>query len=256
VAGQAAVTCDGAGASHGLVDWLHHQNHAADRHVEYSVGFDVDADVRAAIASLREHRWLGGLDSTDGAVRDDMGVAEITDLLRQRLDRTGWPNTMRVLVRRRKLAPGEQPTLFEMDGYKYSAFVTNTPSHGLGALSPQLLDARHRAHARVEDNVRTTKDTGLGHLPSNQWDVNTAWCHAVTIAVDLLAWLKLLGLPAALSRCEPKTLRYRVLQVPARLVHGQRRRRLRLPQNWPWSQALADAINKIRNIPLPIPQPG
>jgi hypothetical protein len=250
------VTCDGAGASHGLVDWLHRQSHAADRHVEYSVGFDVDADVRAAIACLRPHRWLCGLDSTDGALRDDMGVAEITDLLAERLQRTGWPKTMRVLVRRRRLAPGEQGTLFEMDGYKYSAFVTNTPRHGPGTLSLQLLDARHRAHARVEDDVRTTKDTGLGHLPSNLWDVNTAWCHAVTIAVDLLVWLKLLGLPAALARCEPKTLRYRVLQVPARLVRGQRRRRLRLPRTWPWSNALSEAINKIRNIPLPTPQPG
>jgi hypothetical protein len=43
------MTCDSAGASHGLVDWLVKQNHAADRSVEFSVGFDVDVDVRAAI---------------------------------------------------------------------------------------------------------------------------------------------------------------------------------------------------------------
>jgi hypothetical protein len=40
------ITSDAAGASHGLIDWLIRQNHACDRCVEFSVGFDVDADVR------------------------------------------------------------------------------------------------------------------------------------------------------------------------------------------------------------------
>jgi hypothetical protein len=138
------ITSDGAGASHPLIDWAHRQNHAADRSVQYSVGFDVDADVRAAIGRLPAGRWQPGLDNTTGAVRADIDAAEITDLLGERLTRTGWPKSMRVIVRRTRLAPGEQPTLFHLDGYTYSAFVTNT---GPG-LSIQLLDARHRAHAR------------------------------------------------------------------------------------------------------------
>jgi hypothetical protein len=243
------ITCDGAGASHDLIDWAQRQNHAADRTVEYSVGFDVDADVRAAIGRLPANRWLPGLDATTGNPRGDIDVAEITDLLRERLVRTKWPRTMRVIVRRTKLAPGEQPTLFQLDGYKYSCFVTNT---GPG-LSVQLLDARHRAHARVEDGVRTSKDTGLGHLPSKSWTVNLAWCHAVTIAVDLLAWLKLLGCPDidALNRAEPATLRYRLLHVPARLVRRARIRWLRVPRTWPWATALTQAFDRIRALPTP-----
>ncbi len=238
------ITCDGAGASHGLIDWAQRQNHAADRTVEYSVGFDVDADVRAAIGRLPADRWAPGLDATTGNPRADIDVAEITDLLRERLTRTGWPKNMRVIVRRTRLAPGEQPTLFQLDGYKHSCFVTNT---GPG-LSGQLLDARHRAHARVEDGVRTGKDTGLGHLPSKSWTVNLAWCHAVTIAVDLLAWLKLLGCPDidTLNRAEPATLRYRLLHVPARLVRRARIRWLRVPRTWPWATALAQAFDRIR----------
>lgn len=246
------ITCDGAGASHDLIDWVQRQNHAADRTVEYSVGFDVDADVRAAIGRLPADRWQPGLDATTGNPRRDIDVAEITDLLRERLRRTGWPKNMRVIVRRTKLAPGEQPTLFHLDGYKYSCFVTNT---GPG-LSVQLLDARHRAHARVEDGVRTSKDTGLGHLPSKSWTVNLAWCHAITIAVDLLAWLKLLGCPdiPTLARAEPATLRYRLLHVPARLARHARHRWLRLPATWPWATALTQTFDRIRA--LPQPQPG
>jgi hypothetical protein len=245
------VTSDAAGASHELVDWLVRQNHAADRSVEFSVGFDVDADVRAAIGQVRADCWAPALDTTDGTTRDDADVTEITQLMRERLARTGWPRRLRVIVRRTRLAPGEQPTLFQLDGYKYSCFVTTTAT-----LTLQLLDARHRAHARVEDQVRTTKDTGLGHLPSKSWQINSGWCHAVAIACDLLAWFKLLGCTGQLARAEPATLRYRLLAVPARLTRGQRRRWLRLPAHWPWSHALATAIDKIRQLPLPVLQPG
>ncbi len=131
---------------------------------------------------------------------------------------------MRVMVRRRKLFDHEQATSFDTNGYRYSAFVTNTPAHGEDGLSVQRADARHRVHARVEDGVRTTKDTGPGHLPSKSWQVNKTWCAAVTIAVDLIAWMRLYALAGALAKAEPKTLRYRIFQTPARLVRTHRYR--------------------------------
>lgn len=245
------VTCDAAGASHELIDWLIAQNHATDRNLEFSVGFDIDADVRAAITAVRPDCWSPALHNTDGSVRDDADIADITALMRHRLDRTGWPNRLRVIARRTRLAPGEQPTLFHLDGYKYSCFVTTTAT-----LTLQRLDARHRVHARVEDHVRTGKDTGLGHLPSKSWQVNNAWCQAVAIACDLLAWFKLIGVTGPLATAEPKTLRYRLLQIPARLTRGGRHRWLRLPRDWPWSTTLVQAITAIRRIPLPVLQPG
>lgn len=119
-------------------------------------------------------------------------------------------------------------------------------------MSVQRLDARHRVHARVEDGVRTTKDTGLRHLPSESWQVNKSWCAAVTIAVDLTAWLRLYALTGtSLAKAEPKTLRYRIFQTPARLVRARRHRWLRLPRTWPWAQDLTHAIDHIRRLPLP-----
>src|SRR3954470_23331179 len=56
---------------------------------------------------------------------------------------------MRVIVRRERPHPGAQLSLFEeADGWRYTPFATNT---GVGAL--QWLEARHRAHARVEDRI-------------------------------------------------------------------------------------------------------
>jgi hypothetical protein len=43
------------------------------------------------------------------------------------------------------------------------------------------------------------------------------------LAVDLIAWTQQLLLHGLLAKAEPKTLRYRLLHVAARLTRGQRR---------------------------------
>ena len=41
---------------------------------------------------------------------------------------------------------------------------------------------------------------------------------------------------------EPKTLRYRLLHVAARLTHGQRRNWLRIQHSWPWAPAVVQIL--------------
>jgi len=123
---------------------------------------------------------------------------------------------MRIIVRREHPHPGAQLSLFEAaDGYRYQAFATNTGTGQLG-----FLEARHRAHARVEDRIKAAKDTGLGRLPSREWAINSAWVQIAAVAADLIAWLQLLTLDGDLAQAEPKLLRFRMLHVPARLTHG------------------------------------
>ena len=123
----------------------------------------------------------------DGNVRDGGDVAEVTDLL----DLTRWPAGMRVIIRRERPHPGAQLSLFEeADGWRYQAVATNTQ---VGQLA--FLEARHRAHARVEDRIRHAKDSGLGRFPSREFAINQAWLQVVSIAADLTAWLRLLALP-------------------------------------------------------------
>src|SRR5680860_1267635 len=122
---------------------------------------------------------------------------------------------MRVIVRRVRPHPGAQLSLFEeADGWRYQAIATNTTTGQLA-----FLEARHRAHARVEDRIRHAKDSGLGRFPSREFKINQAWLMVTAIAADLVAWLRLLALTgeaAGLATCEPKALRYRLLHVPAR----------------------------------------
>lgn len=158
-----------------------------------------------------------------------------------------WPADRRVIVRREPIAVGKQVSLFEqLDGHRYQVIATNTAGGQV-----QRLEARHRVQARVESGIRTGKDTGPGRPPSRDYAINTAWCHAVAIGIDLLAWTRLLALEGDLAKAEPGTLRYRLLHVGARIVRGGHRRHLKIPTTWPWATQLAAAFTRVLAIPAP-----
>jgi hypothetical protein len=246
------ITCDGAGATLDLIRHITALNTVHGRRVHYSVGFDLDERARTAISQIHEKDWQHvwnregrPLEGEHGA-----GVVELTGLLRASLggDRLeNWPPDMRILVRRERPSAGAQLcALEEADGWRYQLLATNTPGRQL-----DFLEARHRAHARVEDRVRTGKDTGLDHLPSVSMAINAAWCVAAMIATDLLCWLRLLCLHGPLARAEPKTLRYRLLHTAARIVRGQRKRKIKIPQAWPWAAELAAAFHAVFALTAP-----
>jgi hypothetical protein len=236
-------TCDGAGSTHALVKHLTGLNARRGFQVHYSVGFDFDERIRDVLPWLPETAWSPALDA-DGTPRPDAQVAELTGLLRRSAggDRlAAWPADMRILIRRENPHPGAQLSLFEQhEGKRYQVTATNT-RHG----QIQFLEARHRTQARVEARIRCGKDTGLRHMPSRDYKVNTAWCQAASIACDLLAWLRLLALDGDLAKAEPKTLRYKLLHTAGRIVKGQRRRYLRIPPSWPWARDIACAFTRI-----------
>jgi len=232
---------DSAASTHVVLDWLTGLN-TSRRRVEYSLGWSIGEPERTAISVLPTSAWTPAL-AADGGVRDSAQVAELTGLLTL----SGWPEKMRVIVRRERPHPGAQLSLFEeRDGWRYTAFVTNT---AVGAL--QWLEVRHRAHARVEDRIRCAKDTGLRRLPSREFAINQAWCLAAAIAADLIAWLQIHALHGDLAKAEPKRLRYRLLHTAARLTRGQRRRWLRIPATWPWADQITAAFTRIAAIPAP-----
>jgi hypothetical protein len=245
------ITVDGAGASHGLVDHITTLNASPGRTVHYSIGWELNTRERRALARVPASAWTAVLD-TKGQPRqlDEAGVVELTALLRQGPDGdqlATWPVDLRIICRREKPHPGAQLSLFEhADGWRYQLLATNTP-----ATSAQFLEARHRPHARVEDTIRCGKQTGLGHLPSSAIDINRAWCIAATIACDLLCWLRLLCLDGPLATAEPKTLRYRLLHTAARIIRGQRKRKIRIPATWPWAQQLATCLLTALALPPP-----
>jgi hypothetical protein len=241
------VSTDGAGATHALIDHVTALNNAAGVRVEYSFGWNLGDRERTALEAAAEADWLSALD-IHGKPRpaEKAGVLELTTALRMAGELENWPVDMRVIARREKPHPGAALSLFEQaNGWRIQLMVTNTPH-----TAPTLLEARHRVHARVEDRVKDAKNTGMRRFPSEYAAHNTAWLMTVAIATDLIAWLKLLALDRELALLAPKTLRYRILNVPARITLGQRLRHLRFPDSWPWKTQIQAAFARIIALPM------
>ncbi|MFD5064944.1 hypothetical protein [Streptomyces sp. NPDC058394] len=127
-----------------------------------------------------------------GELQDGYQIAELTGLN----TREGWPEGMRLIVRRVRPSRRQLKKLTDFEkktGWRYSTTATNIRHMwGIaGSHQIQFLDALHRDHAEVEDRIRTGKAMGLH---------------------DLDAWLRLLTLHDRedLADAEPDTMRFRV----------------------------------------------
>jgi hypothetical protein len=211
-----------------------------DLGLEYSIGFQAQDTVKAAIEAIPEQAWRAAV---DGEPREGAQVAELTvwmpaPVTQHRASRPGpkdWPAGMRVIARRERPHPGAQLRLTDHNGWRITCFATNT--RGPGWTLP-VVEVRHRQRARCEDRIRSAKDTGLRNLPFHDYARNRIWAEVVALAADLLTWTQTLACwtehePA--RRWEPKRLRFRILAVAGRVVHSGRQRHLRLPRGWPWS---------------------
>jgi hypothetical protein len=229
------IRTDAAGATHGFA--------AACRTAGcgYSMGFVIDEHVQQAILALPEPAWTPAYD-VDGEPRDGAWVAELTGLLTL----SQWPPGSRVIVRRERPHPGAQLRFSDADGHRFTAFLTDT----VGGQHADL-EVRHRSHARVEDRIRCAKATGLRNLPCRGYQENKVWLELALTAADLLTWTQALCLDGELARCEPATLRYRLLHVAARLIRSGRTWQLKIDKDWPWATQLAHAFARLRAAPWP-----
>jgi Transposase DDE domain group 1 len=229
------IRVDGGGYSHAFLDAV------SERGLEFSVGWQANDDIAAALDRLPEAAWTPAYDS-DRCPREGAEVAELTGLL----DLSGWPPGIRVIARREVPHPGAQLRLTDRDGRRITCLATNTASGQLADL-----ELRHRRRARAEDRIRCAKDTGLANLPLQDIASNKIWLAIVLLACDLLSWTQTLALSGPLRVAEPKTVRQRLLAVAARVTRSARRVHLRLDRHWPWAATLAHAVATLRSIPNP-----
>ncbi len=142
--------------------------------------------------------------------------------------------------------PGAQLSFTDHEGHRFQALLTDQSD-----ADTALLECRHRARARVEDQIRNDKQTGLQNLPFRDLEHNRVWLKLVALAHDLLVWTQTLLFNGELAKAEPKRLRYRLLHTAARLAISGRQARLRLQATWPWATDLAAAFTRLRALPAP-----
>jgi hypothetical protein len=226
VAHKIVIRADSAGAVGAFVAGL------VERNCEFSITARVNARLDAAIAAVPARAWRPAL----GADNKPCKGAQIAEL---DLTVAGWPEASRAIVRRERPHPGAQLKLWDRDGYRHQVLLTN--SRGDAA----RLELRHRRHGNVENRIKNLKDTGIERMPFANFDANAAWMEMTLAAADLLVWTQRICFTGELARCEPRTLRYRILHIAARIIRSARHVELRLPVNWPWSQELLRGYTRL-----------
>ncbi|CCK32806.1 transposase [Streptomyces davaonensis JCM 4913] len=231
------IRCDCAGGTHEFVAWLAQRG----RWLSYSVGMVITEAIHEHVLKIPASAWTPAVES-DGEVRDEAWVAELTgDLL------DGWPQGIRLIVRKERPHPGAQLRITDAHGMRITCFATNTLNQPIAGL-----ELRHRLRARAEDRIRAARATGLRNLPLHDTAQNGIWLEIVQIALDLLAWMPMLALTGQTRLWEPRRLRLRLFSAAGQLVTTGRRRILRLAHHWPWTHEITDALERL----APLPNPG
>jgi hypothetical protein len=230
------IRCDSAGGTHEFVAWLAQRG----RWLSYSVGMVITETIHEHVLKIPASAWTPAVES-DGEVRDGAWVAELTgDLL------DGWPQGIRLIVRKERPHPGAQLRITDADGMRITCFATNTLNRPIAQL-----ELRHRLRARAEDRIRAARATGLRNLPLHTSAQNKVWMEIVQIALDLLAWMPMLALTGRARLWEPRRLRFRLFSAAGQLVTTGRRRILRLARHWPWTGEITAALERLALLPDP-----
>ncbi|MFE9953998.1 IS1380 family transposase, partial [Streptomyces sp. NPDC005531] len=230
------IRTDSAGGTHEFVAWLAKRG----RWLSYSVGMTITDAIHQAVLKVPASAWTPAVEP-GGEIRDGAWTAELEgDVLK------GWPQGMRLIVRKERPHPGAQLRFTDADGLRLTCFATNTTDVPIAAL-----ELRHRQRARAEDRIRNARATGLRNLPLHDAAQNQIWLEIVQLALDLLAWLPMLALTGKPRLWEPRRLRLRLFSAAAQLVTTGRRRHLRFTRHWPWTNVITDALARLEALPNP-----
>lgn len=233
---QTLIRTDSGGGTHEFVAWLARRG----RWLSYSVGMTITDAIHHAVLKVPASAWTAATEP-GGEIRDGAWVAELDgDVLK------GWPEGMRLIVRKERPHPGAQLRFTDADGLRLACFATNTTSVPIAAL-----ELRHRQRARAEDRIRAARATGLRNLLLHDTAQNQIWLEIVQLALDLLAWMPMLALTGKARLWEPRRLRLRLFSAAAQLVTTARRRHLKFATHWPWSNVITDAIERLQALPNP-----
>ena len=121
--------------------------------------------------------------------------------------------------------------------YTYQALITNMDL----PLEEQI--AWYRRRGQCENQIKELKwDFELRVLPTGDFFVNAVYLRIITLAYNLFIALKTLVLPQSYRALGLKTLLFRLLGLPALVVHHARRLWLKLPRGHPHRALLQAAI--------------
>lgn len=186
---------------------------------------------------INEKKYWEPATDQHGRQLRDVWVVDASRVLKLK----NYPPGTRIYLRAEPLHSGAKASLFDTDGNRVTAFLTNAPRYNVA-----FLDARHRARGRCENRIKTLKACGLGKLPYWSFTANQAWINVAVLAMNLMSWIQLAMLPVGHpAGCwDVKRWRYRLYSMAGKLVTGGRQPRLLIPKTAPESVLLLELLGR------------
>jgi len=175
-------------------------NQCCADHMLFTITADQDEAVREAIRSIGEAEWR--------PYEGDRQIAETVHTMNDTKE------AFRLIVQR---WPKVQAELFDPDPHCYHAIATNR-EEGAGAVV-----RLHNQRGQAENFIKELKEGfGMNWMPCGETYANAVFFRIGIIAYNLFMAMKLLSLPPWLRNSTIATVRWRLYQTAARLVHHGR----------------------------------
>jgi Transposase DDE domain group 1 len=159
-----------------------------------------------------------------------------------------WQAAHRFIVVRRPVEDpdeADQPTLFQLGRFKYSAYITNLD------LKAANIWRTYHSRANVEKSIRELLyHLALNKIPTQEWTANVAFFQLLLFAYNLVHWFKRLCLPEDYFTATVETIRNDFLVLPGKLTCRAGRNVLQLPRNYPHQKKFLEAARKIEKLRL------
>lgn len=223
------VRTDSAGATREFLHHLHAQG------LQFSTSFALPVANERFIGWINDKKhWERALDQ-HGNERHNAWVIDATKVIAIK----DYPPGTRLYLRAEPLHPGAKASLFDLEGHRVTAFLTNAPRYNVA-----FLDARHRARARCENRIKTLKASGMEKLPFQAIASNQLWTDLAILAMNLVTWMQLLILPAghAAGVWDMKRWRYRLFSIAGKIISRGRQKQLLIPESAPESQLFSTLL--------------
>ena len=145
------IRTDSAGASREFLNHLHALG------LQFSTSFALPVANERLIGWINEKKYWEPATDQHGNPREKAWVIDASKVIPLK----DYPLGTRLHLRAEPLHPGAKASLFDTDGNRVTAFLTNAPRYNVA-----FLDARHRARGRCENRIKTLKTVGLVNCPT------------------------------------------------------------------------------------------
>ena len=195
-----------------------------ENEIIYGITADQTKSMKAAIEAIPEGQWRR---YDDGAQVSELQFA---------------PNRRdphRYIVKRHH-ATDDKGKVY----WKYHVVITNVRLRGARKVMRWAL-----GRCAMENLIKEHKrDFGFEKMPSQKFHANWAWLLISQLAWNLVAWFSRLCLPQECHKMTVATLRHRLLNVAAKIVHQSRQRYLVLSEENRIKDWWGFAVNKLAQL--------